>query len=368
MKLWYSFVKELKLGVRSFYFYIEFFMAILLLIILLFLVPENFTRMENQNLYLDLPENIEEIYMGRILEATASKKYILEEIKIAGETIEVRSFQSPEGKIRLIKSEEDLLKLVDRGHEIGLMVALDKDGNIEHTYFLQGYESEKLKNLISIVHTENIDIIEGKIEEQRIVYLGENHNILSDRLNLLPIILTYNGSLIGMFIMAAYIFLDKQEGVIKAYAVSPAPMWQYLMSKVLLLLLVSIVSTLILVIPIMGFTINYLLLFILLVTTSFFASTLGLLISSFYQNIMQAFGTIYLLIMVMIVPSIAYFIPGWEPNFLKFIPTYGIIQGFKDIISNRSPSIYVLQISGLFLIIGTLFFVFSNIRYKYKSS
>ena len=368
MKLWYSFIKELKLGVRSFYFYIELFMAVLLLLILLFLVPENFSRRENQYLYLNLPEGIEKIYMDRILENTSSDEYLLEEVKISGGSIEVRSFETSEGKIRLIKSEDDLLKLVDRGQEIGLKVALDKDGNIEHTYFLQGYESEKLKNLISIVHMENIDIIEGKIESQSVVYLSDGENILSDRLNLMPVILTYNGSLVGMFIMAAYIFLDKQEGLIKAYAVSPAPMWQYLMSKVLLLLFVSIVATLILVIPIMGFTVNYLLLFILLVTTSFFASSLGLLISSFYQNIMQAFGTIYLLIMIMIVPSIAYFIPGWEPDFLKFIPTYGIIQGFKDIIANGSTPIYVLQISGLFLIVGTLLFIFSNIRYKYKSS
>ena len=35
----------------------------------------------------------------------------------------------------------------------------------------------------------------------------------------------------GFFIIAAYIFLDKKEGVIKAYAVTPSPVWKYLLSK-----------------------------------------------------------------------------------------------------------------------------------------
>ena len=55
MKLWSSFVKELIIASRGFYFYIEVVMAFIFLLLLLFAVPEQFDSKEDEYLYLDFP-------------------------------------------------------------------------------------------------------------------------------------------------------------------------------------------------------------------------------------------------------------------------------------------------------------------------
>jgi hypothetical protein len=116
--------------------------------------------------------------------------------------------------------------------------------------------------------------------------------------------------------------------------------------------------------PVMGFSINYGLLLLLLLTTGFFASTLGLLIASFYDNMTKAFGVVYLLFFILMVPGIAYFIPGWDPIWVKIIPTYPMLQGFKEIILPKGDIAYPLLTSAGFLAGGLVIFVLTNIRFK----
>ena len=114
----------------------------------------------------------------------------------------------------------------------------------------------------------------------------------------------------------------------------------------------------------MGFTINYGLVILLLLTTGFFASTLGLLIASFYDNMIKAFGLVYLLFFILMIPGIAYFVPGWDPFWVKLIPTYPMLQGFKEIILPNGDIAYPLITSAGFLAAGLVIFALTNIRFK----
>ncbi len=68
MKLWYSFSKELKLSSKSWYFYLELVMAIVLLVVLLFVVPEDFDSKGKEYMYLDLPQVVQDNYRKNLLE------------------------------------------------------------------------------------------------------------------------------------------------------------------------------------------------------------------------------------------------------------------------------------------------------------
>lgn len=364
MKLWHSFIKELKLAFRGFYIYIEIFMAVLLLAVLLFAVPENFSNKETEYLYLDLPEEVENVYLNKFQDADLDNKATREEIKVSGDIIKAKLYETKDSKIYLLNNKEDLVKLADKKQKIGAIVKMDSEYNINYEYYLQGYESQRLKNLFSIIHVEDSELLENTLNNQDVRPLSTDYKVLTDRENIIPSILTFNGSLMGLFIIAAYIFLDKQEGVIKAYAVTPSSVWQYLISKVGILLVASIISSLIVVVPIMGFKLNYLLLLILLLTTGFFASSLGLLIASFYNNLMQAFGVIYIFMMAMILPNVAYFVPSWNPTWIKVLPTYPILEGFKEILLNSGNNLYVLKVSLGFFLVGLILFILANNRYK----
>ncbi len=364
MKLWYSFIKELKLAFRGFYIYIEIFMAVLLLVILLFAVPEKFVSKQSEYIHLNLPQMVKESFLQRMEDNDLDGKSELIEIKNDGEVIKVQFFESDTRKIYLVDNKEDVIKLADKKQQLGAIIKLDDSYNLAYEYYLQGYESQRLKNLFSIIHVENSDILQTTLDEQDVRPLSTSYEQLTDRQNILPSVLTFNGSLLGLFLIAGYIFLDKKEGVIKAYAVSAASVWQYLLSKVGVLMLTGIISSLIVVLPIMGLQPNYWALILFLLTTVFLSSTLGLLVASFYEDFLQSFGSIFLILMAMVIPNIAYFIPSWNPFWVKILPSYPMLEGFKETLLKNGDITYVLWLSFGFLAAGIILFLISNKRYK----
>jgi len=364
MKLFSSFVKELKLASRGFYFYVELLMAVIILAVFLLLVPDNFNNQRTEYIYFNMPSQTSELFLQEILQEDTDGKAELVEVEVDKQEKDAMLYTTTDQKIYVLTSREDVIYMADKEKKIAAVVKLDGDNTINYEYYLQGYESEKFKNLLKILHVESNETIEAAMNNQDVRPLANNFNVLSDRENMMPSVLVFNGALMGLFIIAAYIFLDRKEGVIMAYAVTPSPVWQYLLSKVGVILVTTILSSFLVVIPIMGTQPDYLLLLLLLVTTAFFSSALGLLIASFYKNVTQAFGAIYGFMLLMVLPNIAYFIPSWNPDYLKLIPTYPMLEGFKSVLLGNNDWLYVLTISSGFLLVGVILFSISNRRYK----
>jgi ABC-type multidrug transport system permease subunit len=237
------------------------------------------------------------------------------------------------------------------------------DYELHHTYYMQGNETARLKNLILILHGPDDAALFSATENQEVRSLGQTRPDLTDRENLLPVFLTFNGALMGFFIISAYIFLDKKEGVIKAYAITPSPVWKYLLSKVMVLTSTMLVTSLIITVPLMGVRINYLAMIAFLICTGLFASGLGLVIAGYYNDMVKSFGVMFLLMIGMMVPAMAYYSPSWDPAWLKFVPSYYIIFGFKEIFI-RGDMRFILLISLGYLAAGALLFAWANARYR----
>lgn len=364
MKLFSSFVKELKIASRGFYFYIEIFMAVLILAIFLLAVPDNFNNKSVEYIYLDMPDGASDIYLQAIKDKTIDGKVEKVKIKIDKKDKDASLYTTANKEIYILNSREDVIYMADKERKVAAVINMDDEYNFNYEYYLQGYESDKYKDLLKILHVESSEKLEMTVDNQDVRPLSTKYESLSDKENMMPSVLVFNGALMGLFIIAAYIFLDRQEGVIKAYALTPSPVWQYLISKIGVIMVTSIVSSFIVLIPIMKSRPDYLLLLVLLVTTAFFASTLGLLIASFYNNIMQAFGALYGFMMLMIIPNMAYFMPSWNPSWVRVIPSYQMLEGFKSVLLGNGDWVYVLTISGGFLITGMILFILSNYRYK----
>lgn len=364
MKLFSSFIKELKLASRGFYFYIELFMALLILLVVLFLVPDHFTNQSSEYIYLDMPTEAATAYLEGIEDQLENLKIEETTLTIDDKEEEVSLYQTEEEKIYFLNNREDVNYMADVERKVAAVIQLNEDGTLNYEYYLQGYESDKYKNLLKILHLEATEKIEKTIDSQEVRPLSADVKRLTDKENLLPTILVFNGALMGLFIIAAYIFLDRQEGVIKALAISPLPVWQYLVSKLGVVLLTSLVSSIIVLLPIMQFKPNYLSLVGLLLAAGFFSSALGLFVASFYENIMQAFGTLYGVMLLMILPNIAYFMPSWNPSWIKLIPSYHMLEGFKSTLLGMNDWPYTLTITSGFLVFGLILFTLSTIRYK----
>lgn len=369
MKLWHSFLKELKISSKGFYFYVEIVMAVILLVILMFVIPENFSGKSKEYVHLDFPIAMEEVYIDSLEELDIDGKGETITIKSKGEEYSALFIETDEKKMYVFTDFDDFYTVVENERPpVAASISYDITSSqfptpIKYDYYTQGYESDKLVNLFKIIHAENQDVIQAGFDSIEVELLIKDVETLSDRQNILPVFLTFNGALMGMFIISSYIFLDKNEGIIKAYAVTASKVRTYLLSKVGVLLVVSVITSLILVLPVMGFGINYGLFFILLITSAFFSSALGLLIASFFKGMIESFGVIYVLIMILILPNIAYFIASWQPIFITWIPTYPLIQGFREILIHGDYS-YVLYVSLGFLAAGVVLFEYAHIRYK----
>lgn len=364
MKLLSSFKKELILATRSFYFYIEIFFAGVLLCVLLFAIPEHSKVIQTRYVYLDMLEQAEQIVLNSLLQEDTDGK--LEEVTLetGGQTYNAKLVGKEEENVYILESEEIVRSLADSQANIGAVVSLGNNNELEYRYYLQGFESTRLKNLISVLHNIGEQELEQSFDSQQVISLSAETEPLNDRENTVPPLLAFNSCLMGMFIMAAYVFLDKKEGVIKAYAVTASSVASYLLSKIFVVLLTATVSGLIVLIPVMGAKINYALVLILLLTSGFFSSVLGLLIASFHKDITKAFGTIFFILVLMMVPAISYFLPGWNPLWVKFIPSDPIIQGFKEIISANGSIATVLLASAGFLAAGIALFFITEFRFR----
>ena len=363
MKLLSSFKKELILATRSFYFYIEVFFALVLLAVLLFAIPEHSQRVETQYIYLDMPDQAVQYFIGD-LEKELDGRAETTEIAVGDEKYPARLIGAGEEKYYFLDSEEAVRAMADKNRNIGAVISLKDDGQLYYRYYLQGYESPRLKNLISVMFNQGADVLEERFNAQEVRLLAPDYVPLNEKENAIPPLLAFNSALMGMFIMAAYVFLDKKEGVIRAYAVTASSVSRYLLSKTFVILATAVFSGLVVAMPIMGFNINYGLLLLLLLTSGFCASVAGLLIASFYKDIEKAFGAIFFLMIVLMLPSIAYFIPGWDPVWIRFLPSYPLIEGFKEILVKNGDAVYTLLVSAGFLAAGVLLFALTNVRFK----
>ena len=391
MKLLSSYFKEMKIAARGFYFYIEIGVAAIILIILLVSVAEDPPGKVKEFLFYDMPEQAFEYLIEKSLSEGRSRPADATEFKLKPAEFTLTSLETGEvtdysfddektlslttftgldpdtGKVMktvyITETEEDMLRLSYAEREVGAVLAMDEKGNFSYRYPILGYETERYSNLLYILHNESPETIEAQVDKQVIRTLGSTET-LNNRENIIPAVITFMGSLMGFFIVIAYIFLDKDEGVIKAFVVTPSSVWKYLLTKTFVIITTVVISTSIITIPIMGVGPDYLLLYVFLIITSFGFSCMGLLLSSFFNSISGAFGALYVLMIALMLPAFSYYIPSFDPYWLRFFPTYPVLQAYKELLIGNGDVIYVLTASLGFLAGGILLLILSTIRFK----
>lgn len=392
MKLLSTYIKEMKIAFRGFYFYIEIFIAILLLVIVLVAINPNPDSKVSEYVYYDVPEAaydailLQQLNSGRIIqdddteiELKASSFEVLnkdtEELntysydskkKVVIDTL--KQINQETGKIEktiyVMNSLEDILRITFTTGRMGAVISMEQPGEMTYQYLTQGYETERFSQLLYVINTVSLQSLEDEMNSQVIREIGASSNRLNNQEAILPVFLVFAGSLMGFFIIIAYLFLDKDQGVIKAFAVTPSAVWKYLLSKTFVILTSVLISSSIIVIPVMGLKPNYLLFYLLLLITTFTFSAFGLLIASFFDNMSKAFGILYLIMILFMLPGFSYYISSFDPLWLRFFPTYPILQAFKGILLGEPDVLYVLLNCLGFLVGGVLLLFLANQKFK----
>ncbi|MFC1899693.1 ABC transporter permease [Chloroflexota bacterium] len=390
MKLFSDYIKEMKIATRGYYLYVELIMAVILLLILVLAVNENPKSSSKEFIYNDMPDEITEYLMDKSVEDGDARLADSTEFKLKPESFEITNRETGEttvydfseekvisletfelldsstGKlvttVYYTETEEDMIRLSRNEKERGATVELNARGEVSYKYYLQGYETDRLEKLLYIVNNESPGVINAKKDKQVVRTLGVAET-LNNRENMVPVFLVYAGSLMSFFIVMAYIFYDKSEGVIRAFAVTPSAIWKYLITKIFVVITSIIFSSSLIAIPVMGVGPNYLLFYIFLIITTFAVASLGLLVASYFDSIAKSFGVMYATMILLMIPIFSYYIPGFDPLWLRFLPSYPLLQGFKEILLNGDAA-YVLTYSGAFLAGGLALFTVAAIRFR----
>jgi len=391
MKWFSTYIKEMKIASRGFYFYVEIVIAVIVLIILLVAVKEYPESKAKEYIYYDMPAEMmeqvmeKEILEGniRVLEDTEltlkptsfelldketgkSEAYdFMEEKSIMAKTYEVINQETGlvSQTVYIFDQKEDMIRLSNSTGNMGASIISDSSGTLSYEYYIQGYETDRFSEVLYILHTFVTDDIEERMNQQTIREIGGTER-LNSRESVIPVYIAFSGALMGFFIIMSYVFLDKSEGVIKAFAVTPSSVWSYLLSKTFVILTTVLISSSIVVIPIMKLKPNYLLFYLFLGVSSFAFSSLGLLVASFFDSISKAFGVLYLIMIAFMLPAFSYYISSFDPFWMQFLPTYPILEGFKGIMKGEADVSYVLLYSLVFFLGGVILLAFANMKFK----
>ncbi|GAG39392.1 unnamed protein product, partial [marine sediment metagenome] len=224
---------------------------------------------------------------------------------------------------------------------------------------------EKFRNIIKTsIESGFAKEMPGYENATTVTTLAGNVEKLSDRLNVLPVFLALNVAFMGLFIIASYIFLDKDEGTIRAFAVTPAKVWHYLLSKMGVMLVSGLMSGLVATAFIAGLKAHYLHLVLLLIACNAFGSALGLFIASFFDTMTKAMGWLYMSIIVLALAVVSYYMPAFSPLVIRILPSYPMLFAFRETLHEVSDLRYIYANVLGFSLAGVVLFLLSNWRFK----
>lgn len=239
-------------------------------------------------------------------------------------------------KAYLLGSPEELRQRME-GNQNSVGVVLEEGSPLPRvTLYFQPHHNEKVRNLLAVSMEGELRQLYGEPWPQEVAvqqqFLRPQQSAASIPFNqiLVPILLISDAAMIGLLFIAALIFMEKEEGTLMAYLVTPGRVFEYLLSKTLTLALLAVVFTLILVPPMLGWRPNYLHLLAVMVMASIFTSLLGAWIALYFENLNQALFPLVGLIIVMGLPWVAYLVPSFSPLWLQWIPTYPVAFALRE--------------------------------------
>lgn len=214
----------------------------------------------------------------------------------------------------------------------------------------------------SLIAAENINLLKASLERAILDLRGQSETSLpvvflrnvsappAFNLKVVPIALVFEVVLLGFFFAAVMIFQEKQEATLKAYRVTPAGAWNYILSKNLLFIVLSLAYGIPLLLVGFGTSVNYGLLFLLLILTASMMTLLSLIIAVFFRNLSEWFFVGVAVLVINSLPSISYAMPSFSPRWMTWIPSYPAVFAVRDVLFNQANWAQIQPV--IFLLVG----------------
>lgn len=234
----------------------------------------------------------------------------------------------------VLDSEVELMQTLEQDNQaIGIIFRGDRDDPQTVIYY-QGNEPDKVLHGIeaAVFSLWNTAGSPGQPAAHRQELLRPAGDKPPFNLALVPFLLTFESALIGLFFVAALVFQEKEEGSIRAFRVSPAGTWPYILSKITVNMLLSLLSGFLIFVLTLGFRPELPSVLLLVALAGFLMTAFGLTVSVFFKSISEFVYIVAVIMTVASLPIVSYFMPSFSAAFFPYIPTYPLMFGIRELV------------------------------------
>lgn len=333
--------QDIKVTIRSYFHLVILFLAALMIILINFAIPKHVKLTPNEIFY-DNSEN-------KVLE-----QYIIEE---------------GIDKNRIYHSREELEKEVEKDNNaIGIIM----EGTLDNAKFViihQGSESTEILNVLDSTIESTLDIIRGSEKETNfsVEYLRSKTETIPFNKNMIPIVIVTEAVMLGFLLISVMVFQEKQEGSVRAYRVSPGGTLEYILSKAVVNVLLAVIYSGLVILFTMGFGVNYLSIFSIVILSSLLMTLVGLSISVFFKNLQEfLFVGVLIIIIAGGFPLASYLYPSFTSPFITWLPAYPVLFGLREVLFPSGKGDFVVALNLILLGECAMFLVISYLTTRKK--
>ena len=321
------FQKDLILGIKDVFIILEIGFAVFIVLLLLFIIPADLKK--EAAVFIYDPTKIIENFVKSVLPDHEERK----------------------GEYYVESREEIIEGMLENKSAMGMIITKQGIDHFKVEFLTQPYTSEWIARDVEIEMEDLFSMLTPPAgmypldvyEAVRITSLQWGiRDILPFNKRIMPPILLQIVGILGLFTMVSLIGQERTDLTIRAFRISPGSLWEFLVSKHLVILLTGLFSFSVLYLPMIGFK-GYLESLLIIVLTIIMGSGIGVILGSFFKNPIGAMLWVLLLMMVLALPVISLFSPIFSPDWLKFIPSYHTIFGLDAAIFPDNNSHIIRQ-------------------------
>ncbi|NBC29251.1 MAG: ABC transporter permease [Spirochaetes bacterium] len=169
---------------------------------------------------------------------------------------------------------------------------------------------------------------------------------------LVPIILVFEGMLLGFLFVAVMVFQERQEGSVTAYRTSPSGVWAYVLGKIGVWTILTTLYSALFAFLATRFSMGggqWLQLMVLMLTGAAFMTALGYAVSLFFKSISDWFFIGVAILVLNMLPQVSFAMPTFNPQWLSWIPSQAALFTSRDIVFGGTQWTAVAQPALLYL-------------------
>lgn len=299
--------KDLKVVIRNHYLTVVVALAVLYVLAINFLIPAQLAAAADVVIW----------------DQTESQA-MLQLYQVAG---------SSAGQALAVNSEAAFSEAMEAGDtRVGLRVeGRDLPERIVVTY--QGYENERTRRLFEAVLRAQTAAVTGSpwpVFATDTLRPAQPAERLPFNFSLLPVFIFSEAIMVGVLLVAALLYSEKDEGTLRAYRVTPGGVLEYLLAKSLAMGVLGVIFTVIVTVFTVGLRVDWAPILGLTFVSTVVMTLIALVAANLFGTISQFLLTGLVITVAFGLPVAGYFLPSLSPWWFKVLPSYPLVFALRE--------------------------------------